>query len=582
MQYTSSDLFAEAIAHAHAAHDLEHMAELLEVYGVELMSRGETRLVMNWVHALPRDIVFSRLRIFLFECWWYWYLGHTEVVLEMLTRYALQHGLPGPQVEDVVHLEQAICAHIEKQYPHPKWDAEQRANRIAEALALYAIVSTQHPNGTAFSLAACQRAVEYVAGLTFRSRILHHLGTVHILRNELTEAAAVLEEALSSTLADGSLTWLTSTSFRLMMLYELLGQLHHATRIAQEIQQQAKGKAFLAQGTSALFLGLSEYERNNLDFAETFFQQLIALCKEDDPHQHVDPFMFFLPGQLQLARISFNRGERAQMRHYLQEVASYLAQSWVGNEVFPIVKGEYALMLFALGNEQDVRQWLEEYPPGEQTHQLLLSQFISLKHNHHLVYAKALLACQCWQKAELVIQHQQTLADQQGKIGGLIQWLALHAVLYQRQGQTKAALTVLTRSLHLAEPRGYMRVFLDEGAILQDILRRLLEQPQSLTASTQSPPTPAYLRRLLLLSEEEQHLQVLSSSLAEPALIETLSGRELEVLSYLGAGCSNQEIAAKLGIAPSTVKSHLKAIYGKLGVESRTQALIQARKRGLA
>jgi DNA-binding NarL/FixJ family response regulator len=53
------------------------------------------------------------------------------------------------------------------------------------------------------------------------------------------------------------------------------------------------------------------------------------------------------------------------------------------------------------------------------------------------------------------------------------------------------------------------------------------------------------------------------------------------VLSYLGAGCSNQEIAAKLGIAPSTVKSHLKAIYGKLGVESRTQALIQARKRGL-
>lgn len=47
MQYTSSDLFAEAIAHAHAAHDLERMAELLEVYGVELMSRGETLLVMN-------------------------------------------------------------------------------------------------------------------------------------------------------------------------------------------------------------------------------------------------------------------------------------------------------------------------------------------------------------------------------------------------------------------------------------------------------------------------------------------------------------------------------------------------------
>ena len=125
-----------------------------------------------------------------------------------------------------------------------------------------------------------------------------------------------------------------------------------------------------------------------------------------------------------------------------------------------------------------------------------------------------------------------------------------------------------------------MRVFLDEGAILQDLLRRLLEQ--SLAASTPSPPTPTYLRRLLRLREEEQRLQAPSFSLVEPALIEPLSGRELEVLSSLGAGCSNHEIAAKLGIAPSTVKSHLKAIYGKLGVKSRTQALIQARKRGLA
>ena len=574
-------MFTEAIAHAHAAHDLERMVELLEVYGVELMSRGESLLVMNWVHALPHDSIFSRLRIFLFECWWYWYSGHTAVVLEMLNRYALQHSLPGPQGEDVRHLEQAICAHVEKQYPTPKWDAEQRANRIAEALALYGIVSTQRPNGTAFSLAVCQRAVEYVAGLPFRSRILHHLGTVYILRNELTEAAAVLEEALSSTLADGSLTWLTSTGFRLMMLYELLGQLHHATRIAQEIQQQTRGKkAFLAQGTSALFLGLCEYERNNLDFAEAFFQQVIALCKEAVPQQHIDSFMFFLPSQLQLARISYNRGELAQPRHYLQEIASYLAQSWLGNEVYPIIKGEYALMLFALGDELTIRQWLEEYPPGEQGPQLLLSQFISLKHNHYLIYTKALLACQRWHQAERVIQEQQTLAEQQGKIGSLIQWLALHAVLYQRQGQTEAALAVLTRSLHLAEPRGYLRVFLDEGTILQDLLRRLLAQ--SYTASTQFLPTPAYLRRLLLLSEEEQRLQVSLSPPPEPALIEPLSGRELEVLTYLGAGCSNQEIAARLMIAPSTVKSHLKAIYSKLGVESRTQALIQARKRGLA
>lgn len=581
MSYTSTELFEEAMNHAQAAHDLERIANLLEVNGVELMSCGKTLLVMKWVHALPRDMLFSRLRLFLFECWWYWYIGHTEVVLEMLSQYALQHGLPGPQEDNITQLEQALCKHVEQQYPDPAWNARQRANRIAEALALYGIVNTRHPQCAIFSLAACQLAVAYVACLPFRSRILQHLGTVYLLRNELDQAAAVLEDALSSTLADGSLTWLTSTGFRLMMLYELSGQLHHATRIAQEIQQQAQGKALLAQGTSALFLGLCEYERNNLDVAETFFQQVLTLCGEADPQSNVDTFMFFLPAQLQLARISLHRGERAQARDYLQEIARYLARSWLGHEIFPVIKGEYALLLRELDDELAVRQWLEEYPPAEQGPQLLLSQFISLKHNHHLVYARALLASQRWQEAARVILDQQTLAEEQNKTGNLIQWLALRAVLYQSQGQTDSALSMLARSLSLAEPRGYLRVFLDEGAVLQGPLRLLLEQTPELITGSPTLPTSAYLRRLLTLSEAEQRRRLSFSSPAESELIEPLSSRELEVLACLGAGCSNQEIAARLVIAPSTVKSHLKAIYSKLGVESRTQALVHARKRGL-
>lgn len=68
---------------------------------------------------------------------------------------------------------------------------------------------------------------------------------------------------------------------------------------------------------------------------------------------------------------------------------------------------------------------------------------------------------------------------------------------------------------------------------------------------------------------------------AQPGLVEPLSARELEVLKLVSQGLSNQQIAAKLNIAPSTVKTHINNIYGKLGVETRTQAVRQAQESGL-
>lgn len=576
--YREQGMLAESVAQAREAEDWEGIASIAEEAGVELISRGETQMVMTWVIMLPRTLVFSRLRLFLFECWWRWYSGSVTIVASMLREYTRQHALPGLEIEDVFALEQAISAHVEVLYPRTSWSDEQRANRVAEMLALYGVLTMQRSDGAAFSRSVCLRAVTFVAGLAHRARIVQHLGTVCILRGDLVEAAAVLEDALASAMADGNATWITSIGYRLGLLYETMGQLHDITRVSKEILHLATSRAFLTQGTACIFLGNVEYERGNLEAAESYFKQAVTLCEEADLLKEIDPYIHFLLGHLRLARISFIRRDLAGARQSLEEIAGYLSRNWVGSEVLPVVKGEYALLMYSLGDETVGRQWLEEFPPPEQGEQMLLRQFISLNSSHHLVFMKLLLVYQRWQEADQLGQSQQELAEQQGRTGSLIQWLVLLALLNQARGDTGQALSTIARALSLAEPRGYMRLFLDVGAPLLTLLYRLRHELRAQHTTEASIPTPGYLNRLIMHCKQELQTGLVAGEPVESSLVELLSEREREVLWHISEGCSNQEIAEQLVIAPSTVKSHIKAIYTKLGVESRTQALARVRK----
>jgi LuxR family maltose regulon positive regulatory protein len=123
----------------------------------------------------------------------------------------------------------------------------------------------------------------------------------------------------------------------------------------------------------------------------------------------------------------------------------------------------------------------------------------------------------------------------------------------------------------LAEPEGYVRVFVDEGAPMAALLQ----------SAASRGIAPYYVRKLLAALSESRHetrnrpagdLQPTMSDLIEP-----LSGRELEVLQLMADGLSNREIADELVLAVGTVKAHIHNIYGKLGVRSRTQAIARAR-----
>jgi LuxR family maltose regulon positive regulatory protein len=134
-------------------------------------------------------------------------------------------------------------------------------------------------------------------------------------------------------------------------------------------------------------------------------------------------------------------------------------------------------------------------------------------------------------------------------------------------------MVALERALTLAEPGGFIRVFVDEGPPMARLLNK---------AATHGI-APEYTRRLLAAFPVAESEQTGSSKTQPPKseLIESLSERELEVLQLIAAGLTNPEIASSLFLALNTVKAHTRNIYGKLGVHSRTQAVARARALGI-
>jgi len=179
--------------------------------------------------------------------------------------------------------------------------------------------------------------------------------------------------------------------------------------------------------------------------------------------------------------------------------------------------------------------------------------------------------------SELIGPRTQTLIDS-GLITSAIEFGMLHALALRQLDRLEEGRSVFTRALTLAEPGGYVRLFVDEGEAM-----RLLITDFGLRIGN-SPARLLTYRNLLLAAfpvPQKSGAPLPPSALSPQPLIEPLSDRELEVLRLIAEGCTNREIADRLVVALSTVKTHINNLYGKLGVQSRTQALARARSLGL-
>jgi LuxR family maltose regulon positive regulatory protein len=157
-------------------------------------------------------------------------------------------------------------------------------------------------------------------------------------------------------------------------------------------------------------------------------------------------------------------------------------------------------------------------------------------------------------------------AEEGGRMGSAIEILVLQALAHEAQGDIPHALVPLERALALAEPEGYVRIFVDEGPPMAALLREAAKQRIA----------PDYVGRLLAAFGGAGGKRPAAQPLIEP-----LSERELQVLELLGTELSGPEIARELVVSLNTMRTHTKSIYSKLGVNSRRAAVRRAEELGL-
>jgi LuxR family maltose regulon positive regulatory protein len=271
-----------------------------------------------------------------------------------------------------------------------------------------------------------------------------------------------------------------------------------------------------------------------------------------------------------LARIHLARGERSQATEAVERATELVRTRGVFPEARHAAQSAQVRLWLAGGDLQAAGRWAASLEPRD-----------GFRFEHeltHMARARVWIAQHRPTKALALLSHLEKAARSAGRIGRVIEILILQALALQKMGDPSRAIEALEGGLILAQPEGYLRLFVDEGPPMQGLLAQWL-------AHAGPGAVADYATSMLARFEAEpsavQEPQAASPAGVGPALVEALSPRELEVLHLIALGRSNSEIAQQLVVALGTIKAHTSHIYRKLDVANRTAAVARARQLGI-
>ena len=514
--YEEQGLEFEAFHHAAAAHDIDRAARLLEGEGMPLLFRGAVAPALSWLESLPAAELDARPAL--------WVLYGSALV------FASQLAAVEPKL---VAAEAAIGDAAD--------DARARdlVGHIAAIRATLAVVQHRAEE----IIAQSRRALAHLRpdNLPVRTATTWAMGYAHQLLGERAAARAAYSEAIAISQAIGHSIITLMATMGQGLLEEAENQLDLAAETFRRAVELAGDPPQPAVCEAQLGLARICYEWNDLEAAQRHGHQGLQLARQVETTDRVAACELFLArlrlalGDVAGAATLVARADRAVRRH-----------------------GFSALLPEAVAAQ--VRLLLRQ---GE----LAAAERLARAHKLPRCLARVHLAQGDPAAALAALELARALAEARGWPDERLRVLVLQALAFQAQGERGRAIQLIGEALALAEPGGFVRLFLDEGAPMAELLAQL---------QAAGGGSAAYLQRLLVAFRAPA-----AGSLAIQPLVEPLSRRELLVLQLIAQGLSNQQISERLVLALSTVKGHTRNIFGKLQVERRTEAVARARELGL-
>ena len=530
--FTMQGMDEPALQHAVAGHDGPTVAQIAENRFEIMLYSGQLRKLRKWLDALPEP--------------WFWQYPVIGLVQAQLL------GLVGNLSACMESLEKIEEAILQSERNDASWQLA-RVNTIRCRIAC-----SMHDLDRAEPLAE-------IALQNLPAKDYHYRASVHFVLGEAYREVGRWQEAEAQYRQ--ALSLVHDTAFRLMSAHIFgaladmalsLGQLHEAANYWDEslgvIGRRELWGYLPLPLTGWVYIRRAElqYEWNGLEKAADLVDRGLKRAELGGAVEAL------VVGHLVRARLLLARGTAEPAKTSLDQAQPYLKevrfQNWRGR--FDRLQVEVWL---AQNHLRTAVNWsdaifqdeaLVDQPYNELTY-LAAARVLIVKGDNPAL-----------QKALDLLRRLTKTAEAEGRTAVQIEALVFQALAYQKRGDEPRAMTAFEHALRLAEPEGYLRLFVDLG----QEMARLLQTARARRV------IPDYVAQLLEAFSEDW-LMVEEQPLPEP-----LTEREFEILRLVSAGLTNREIAQQLVISAETVKKHAGNIYSKLGVSSRTEAAARARE----
>jgi len=514
--FAEQNAMETAVHHALAAADYALAANLLESHANEIVMQGRARLMEGWLRRLPPEALLALPR------------ANLAFAQALLLRGQFSQAEPFLQRAEASELAAADPAFR------------------GQVHGLYAsLLGTQ--GQTEEALAYARRAIDNMPADDIVLQALAHFALASALREtgDVEAAATAYDRAIPLCHA-ARLTLLEMLArAHFCFLCILRGKLNRAAAAARSPITAGMNHPAVASAYAVLSMIYLEWDR--LQEAEQFLRQAEDLVR-DSGHNAAAVHCQVIRARLQMARSDFAGAQQA-----LEKAAALFehgAPSWLE----PLLR------------DQQVKFWLAQ---GDAA---LATAVLALADNRPSVYAEEQLwlaqaRIDLFQGTPAALAAARALLDRvletavtHDRHGLALEARLLRALVGAARGEAQAAVEDLRRCLALAEPEGYVRLFVDAG------------QPMAALLTAVAHP---YAQQLLAHFPETLH-PVADTTVALSPLPEPLTEREADVLRLMAAGLTYQQIADQLIISVNTVRHHVKGLYAKLAVGSRAQAVATA------